>query len=204
MGRQDWWSVCLCSIHQRKVRWIWWTEARRASQFGRVRWIFPQYERKPPGENPSNRDAIESIQCLHIPADQVVTNAHYGYVYCMAMHTTTTTIGNDVKDILVSGSGDECVKVNCDYFWRSNLNHAQLWNCSFECIRAIGTLESSDGAILSLVTRDGTIYAGCQGGKIKVGSFENKENMAWRFSWIGLGHCYFHFSTKYYCSWGHN
>jgi hypothetical protein len=44
----------------------------------------------------------------------------------------------------------------------------KIWRCDTESIGAIGRLESTDGAILSLVTQNGAIYAGCQGGKIKV------------------------------------
>jgi di- and tripeptidase len=74
----------------------------------------PQYERKPPGETdtPSSQQGTsERVRNLYIPAEQVVTNAHYGYVYCMATLHFSHLGTKKKENILVSGSGDESVKV---------------------------------------------------------------------------------------------
>ncbi|KAI9511084.1 Zn-dependent exopeptidase [Russula earlei] len=93
---------------------------------------------------------------LNIPAQNVIDSAHYGYVYCMALIPSTRqgATGATHKGIfLVTGSGDETVKV---------------WKCSTNRLELISTIECSHGAVLSLVTREDILYAGCQDGYVRV------------------------------------
>ncbi|KAJ7644380.1 hypothetical protein FB45DRAFT_897694 [Roridomyces roridus] len=121
---------------------------------------YPQYERKPAdiyaNNGPSRDTSPHSDRSvpwprrgyLHIPAENVLDSAHYGYIYCMAM---LDSIGG-VR--LVTGSGDEFVKV-----WECSGTDAPTELHAFEC---------NNGAIYSLVVRDETVYAGCQDGAVKV------------------------------------
>ena len=85
---------------------------------------FPQYERKPPGGDRLILNIFDDVQCLYIPAEHVVSNAHYGYVYCMAMHGSSNPSEAGDTNILISGSGDECVKV------RSRVTFLQITDVS--------------------------------------------------------------------------
>jgi len=55
---------------------------------------------------------------LQVPASNVIDSAHYGYVYCMALLPSTGVVSDDSplpadgSTQLVTGSGDETVKVN--------------------------------------------------------------------------------------------
>ena len=44
----------------------------------------------------------------------------------------------------------------------------QLWQCSQSGPTLVHTFEASAGAVLSLVVRNETVYAGCQDGHVKV------------------------------------
>ncbi|GAA5842241.1 hypothetical protein JCM3766R1_005079 [Sporobolomyces carnicolor] len=73
--------------------------------------------------------------------------AHYGYIYCLLL-----TKSNE-RTVLVSGSGDEQVK---------------LWEINQHSLRELAILESSSDAVLALAGRDNTLFAGHQGGVIKI------------------------------------
>ncbi|KAH9980925.1 Zn-dependent exopeptidase [Lactifluus volemus] len=93
---------------------------------------------------------------FNIPPQNVIDSAHYGYVYCMALFPSTRvgaahSIHEDV--LLATGSGDETVKV---------------WKCFPNGIELLYTIECTHGAILSLVTREDFMYAGCQDGYVRV------------------------------------
>ncbi|KAN0141012.1 Zn-dependent exopeptidase [Lactarius tabidus] len=93
---------------------------------------------------------------LHVPPRNVIDSAHYGYVYCMALMPSTcwgvaSSKRQDVR--LVTGSGDETMKV---------------WRCSPTGLELLSTIECTHGAILSLVTREEILYAGCQDGYVRV------------------------------------
>ncbi|KAH9173572.1 Zn-dependent exopeptidase [Lactarius sanguifluus] len=93
---------------------------------------------------------------LNVPPRNVIDSAHYGYVYCMALLPSTswgaaTSKRQDV--LLVTGSGDETMKV---------------WRCSPTGLELLNTIECTHGAILSLVTREDILYAGCQDGYVRV------------------------------------
>lgn len=51
---------------------------------------------------------VPSIPELHIPATNVIDHAHYGYIYCMTLLTST----GDGITRLATGSGDEAVKAS--------------------------------------------------------------------------------------------
>lgn len=67
--------------------------------------------------------------------------------YCMIVARS-----ND-KSVLVSGSGDEQVK---------------LWQLGQHELKPLKTLASTSDAVLTLAARDNTLFAGHQGGNIKV------------------------------------
>ncbi|KZS96118.1 glutathione degradosome [Sistotremastrum niveocremeum HHB9708] len=133
---------------------------------------FPQAERKPPGEDSPNltktllslrRDSRPSVitrttATLQITAQNTIDSAHFGYMYCMALTPSPLEVSDDEAREdgaieLVTGSGDETVKV---------------WSCSEKGVTWVHTFSGCDGGVLSLVARNGTIYAGCQGGHVKV------------------------------------
>ncbi|KAI5122438.1 hypothetical protein M0805_008751 [Coniferiporia weirii] len=99
------------------------------------------------------------LHVFQVKSTNVIDSAHYGYVYSMAMLPSTLE-GNvekedrDIDDVLlVTGSGDEAVK---------------LWRCTPSGPDLLHTFEASAGAVLSLVARHETVYAGCQDGHVKV------------------------------------
>ncbi|KDQ11164.1 hypothetical protein BOTBODRAFT_35706 [Botryobasidium botryosum FD-172 SS1] len=120
----------------------------------------------------------EPVQ-LQVPARNVVQSAHYGYIYCMALvpqdieptspewpawslHNSNSWRRDDKKEVqLVTGSGDEDVK---------------LWVISSEdpTPQLEHTFRGCMGGVLSLVVSNGTIYAGCQDGQVKVWDLETR------------------------------
>ncbi|KAF8073641.1 hypothetical protein FPV67DRAFT_1605948 [Lyophyllum atratum] len=127
---------------------------------------YPQYERKPAdiyarnrtgGASSPDSDQQAVAPPLHgylsIPAVNVIDSAHYGYIYCMAILD-----GKDSVQI-ATGSGDESVK---------------LWDCVEKGPVLIHEFECNNGAVLALIARGDTIYAGCQDGYVKVLDLETK------------------------------
>ncbi|KAH9966153.1 Zn-dependent exopeptidase [Russula compacta] len=93
---------------------------------------------------------------FNIPAQNVIDSAHYGYVYCMVLipstrHGVTSVAYKDV--LLATGSGDETVRI---------------WKCSPNGLNLVRTIQCTHGAVLSLVTREDILYAGCQDGYVRV------------------------------------
>ncbi|GAA6048648.1 hypothetical protein JCM3770_001999 [Rhodotorula araucariae] len=84
---------------------------------------------------------------LQFEADCIVPFAHFGYVYCLLVGKS-----ND-RPVLISGSGDELVK---------------LWRPTTSDLLPVATLTSDCDAVLALAVRDNTLFAGHQGGVIKV------------------------------------
>lgn len=86
---------------------------------------YPQYERRPAdiyaknntcsritGRGSPNSDFAEISrpkEYCSILSSNVIDSAHYGYIYCMALLTETNQ-----PDKIVTGSGDETVKVGID------------------------------------------------------------------------------------------
>ncbi|PPR07112.1 hypothetical protein CVT24_010948 [Panaeolus cyanescens] len=130
---------------------------------------YPQHERKPADLNANNNatrhgrgtpdsdnisDSSSQTYNLSIPSVNVIDSAHYGYIYCMAI------LNHDGPAVqLATGSGDESVK---------------LWDCSNVTPQLLHEFHCNQGAILTLVARDDTIYAGCQDGYVKVLDLETK------------------------------
>ncbi|KAF9265126.1 Zn-dependent exopeptidase [Marasmius fiardii PR-910] len=112
---------------------------------------YPQYQRKPAdifannGSGPPSEAGGDEPR-LCIPANNSIESEHFGYVYCM-------TIQDQGAVRLLTGSGDETVKV---------------WECTKNGLRLLHTFSCTHGAILSIVVRGDTAYAGCQDGHVKV------------------------------------
>ncbi|RDB17979.1 putative di- and tripeptidase DUG2 [Hypsizygus marmoreus] len=128
---------------------------------------YPQYERKPADifarnarGGASSPDSDHNLNMplpqgyLSIPAENVIDSAHYGYIYCMAIFDGG---GHSVQ--LATGSGDETVK---------------LWDCTEKGPVLVHEFECTHGAVLALIARGETIYAGCQDGYVKVLDLETK------------------------------
>jgi len=69
------------------------------------------------------------LTVLSIPATNIVSSAHHGYVYCMAVSPSPywgsdDTLYTDAQSCvyLVTGSGDESVKVSCCPFVSCEVN----------------------------------------------------------------------------------
>lgn len=92
----------------------------------------PQYQHLTPTDPTSDLTPAQSSnatssqpQCtvLSIPATNIVSSAHHGYVYCMAVSPSPHQGSDDIlytdthsPVYLVTGSGDESVKVSCRSF----------------------------------------------------------------------------------------
>ncbi|OSX56497.1 hypothetical protein POSPLADRAFT_1186649 [Postia placenta MAD-698-R-SB12] len=145
---------------------------------------YPQYTRRPAdlnARNPAAGSPAHGTQCLRqeppqrplavlqVAPSNVIYSAHYGYVYCMALVPSTREGSDDLPhrvsekhDLqLVTGSGDEAVKL-----WKLDpANPVPILLHTFEC---------ATGAVLSLVARAETVYAGCQDGHVKVWDLETR------------------------------
>ncbi|KII90799.1 hypothetical protein PLICRDRAFT_174166 [Plicaturopsis crispa FD-325 SS-3] len=141
---------------------------------------YPQYQRRPADIHASNGLMSPTLSklasddyvpaapraILRIPPTNVIDSAHYGYIYCMAL-LPSTRVGSDDpppprddgSTHLVTGSGDETVK---------------LWNCTPAGPKEVHTFDCCHGAVLALVVRGDTAYAGCQDGYVKVWDLETK------------------------------
>ncbi|TFK70401.1 glutathione degradosome [Pluteus cervinus] len=129
---------------------------------------YPQYERKPAdifanngtggqvhGSSSPVLDGDAPQQgYLSVPASNVIDSAHFGYIYCMALLTTP-----DGTLHLATGSGDELVK---------------LWSCTPKGPKLVHEFACTHGAVLALIVKDDTIYAGCQDGYVKILDLETK------------------------------
>ncbi|KAI0271199.1 Zn-dependent exopeptidase [Russula aff. rugulosa BPL654] len=125
---------------------------------------YPRSQRRSPDLESSNgiNKFLQSRMAMSIPAQNVIDSAHYGYVYCMVLlpstrQGATSTAQKDV--VLATGSGDETVKV---------------WKCLPNGLELLTTIECTHGAVLSLVTREDLLYAGCQDGYVRVWDMQTK------------------------------
>jgi di- and tripeptidase len=104
---------------------------------------------------PTTPNAASIPERIIIPHDNVVSSAHYGYIYCMTLFKRS----NDVT-WLVSGSGDSDVKV---------------WECQpGGGLKFLFSFDSLPGAVFCLVSRDDLLFAGLQNGQVKVWDMETK------------------------------
>ncbi|GAA5873250.1 hypothetical protein JCM8547_008613 [Rhodosporidiobolus lusitaniae] len=99
------------------------------------------------GESKGDEHVVE----LQFESEHIVPFAHFGYVY-------TLIVGKkDDRTVLISGSGDELIR---------------LWKPTVSDLLQVATLEypdsSSGDAILALAARDNTVFAGHQGGIIRI------------------------------------
>lgn len=101
-------------------------------------------------------DDVPAALHMSIPPTNVIDHAHFGYIYCIALLTGT----GDGITRLATGSGDECIK---------------LWKCLPNARPELEHEFTFDrGAVLSIVAKGDTIYAGCQDGIVKVVDLETK------------------------------
>ncbi|POY70603.1 hypothetical protein BMF94_6381 [Rhodotorula taiwanensis] len=84
---------------------------------------------------------------LQFQAECIAPFAHNGYVYCLSLAKCNE------QTVLVSGSGDETVNI---------------WRPGVDALSLLSTLESEYDAVLAFAARDNTLFAGHQGGVIKV------------------------------------
>ncbi|KIO31561.1 hypothetical protein M407DRAFT_19497 [Tulasnella calospora MUT 4182] len=106
---------------------------------------------------------------LSIPQDNWVPSAHYGYIYCMAIVPEHESDGQTTQKQhvtqLVTGSGDEDVKL-----WSYSADPSDTANN----ITLLHTFYAQVGGVLSIISRNGNIYAGCQSGHVKIWDIETK------------------------------
>ncbi len=95
---------------------------------------------------------------IEVPEDNVISSAHYGYIYCLHILTRP-----DGETWLVSGSGDSDIKI-----WRCHSSGGLEFLHSFDG-------DGTAGAVLSLATRDSLLFGGLQGGQIKVWDLETRS-----------------------------
>ncbi|KZT64245.1 Zn-dependent exopeptidase [Daedalea quercina L-15889] len=110
------------------------------------------------------------LVALQVPPSNAIYSAHYGYIYCMALVPSVREGSDDApfdgtserRDLqLVTGSGDESVKL-----WQlAPANPTPMLLHTFECCT---------GAVLAVVVRGETVYAGCQDGHLKVWDLETR------------------------------
>jgi di- and tripeptidase len=96
----------------------------------------PQSSRNPiaPLTRPPSRHSVNDVNIfstigqreLHVPPENVILSAHYGYVYCMALSPSHLCGGDTPSNeeiYLLTGSGDEEVKVSPSSFNPSRSSH---------------------------------------------------------------------------------
>jgi di- and tripeptidase len=160
------------------------SSSRRAHKFFDS---YPQYERKPADIFANNQapgraspDSLRSVSTftgdyLDIPPTNVIDSAHYGYIYTMAV-----LVRSEKEILLATGSGDETVKVRSvamDAVLQTILMTTfQLWKVGDDVSEPelVHEFECNHGAVLALVARGDTIYAGCQDGYVRVFDLETK------------------------------
>ena len=157
-----------------------------STSFRRVHKFFdsyPQYERRAADIYAKNVSCIDRYSsdseresttpapqaAISIPGQNVIDSAHYGYIYCMARLEIS-------EAQLATGGGDETVKVRniVAGIMTSVKRSFQIWACSKEVTALRTTFEFSHGAVLALIAKGDTLYAGCQDGYVKVLDLETQ------------------------------
>ncbi|KAF8334688.1 uncharacterized protein EI90DRAFT_2914698 [Cantharellus anzutake] len=112
---------------------------------------------------------------LQVPPQNVIESAHFGYVYCMALvpwgcSSSSRNGGSEseidshsISQCLVTGSGNADVKVLTS-LGPPKLQHTFTTPCG-----------GSGGAVLSILIRNGCLFAGCQDGLVHIWDFEMKS-----------------------------
>jgi di- and tripeptidase len=153
--------------------------APRRSKVHKVFDSYPQHERRPADAHAANApQPLDANGCVaegkaradapparapDIPAENVRDSAHVGYVFCMvplpSMRDGADEHGGGrFAGHLLTGSGDETLK---------------LWNTSGG-LELVHTFEVGRGAVLAVVARGETAYAGCQDGYVTVWDLDTK------------------------------
>ncbi|KAH9933265.1 Zn-dependent exopeptidase [Amylocystis lapponica] len=125
------------------------------------------------GSEPDSCVRHEPIQhplaILQVPPTNVIYSAHYGYVYCIALVPCAREGSDDPPAVragdsvqLVTGSGDATL-------WQLPSSGSQYARPSL-----LHTFDCTCGAVLALVARGETVYAGCQDGQVKVWDLETR------------------------------
>ncbi|KIJ54859.1 hypothetical protein M422DRAFT_64082 [Sphaerobolus stellatus SS14] len=134
---------------------------------------------------------------LQVSPQNMIHSAHYGYIYCMAilpsplegaferrsgseksfgspsnrpmsLDNSSWEWENDI--LLMTGSGDETVKVWSLSPTTNSSNSERAVAPGTPTL--LKTFDVDQGGVLSLIARDGTVYAGCQGGCVSVWDLE--------------------------------
>lgn len=124
------------------------------------------FDSKGPGgvSTPRPDDTFDSTTqggaILEIDKINIIQYAHFGYVYCMEIYTTSS---QDKDEILISGGGDGTVKL-----WKLNSgskSRVEEWQ----------TLPNGDNSILSMALNNSMLYVGQSEGKINVWDLETTQ-----------------------------
>ncbi|KAF9013391.1 hypothetical protein BDQ17DRAFT_1386947 [Cyathus striatus] len=115
---------------------------------------YPQTGRGSPDSDGSSVAPVPQA-FLTIPPSNVIDPAHWGYVYCMVLLT-----GSNDAIQLATGSGTRPLRF--------------LWDCTSNGLKFNHEFTCNHGAILAIVARGETLYAGCQDGYVKVLDLETK------------------------------
>jgi len=118
----------------------------------------PQYQHPMSADSASDLSPTQSsiatssqLRCtvLSIPAMNIVPSAHHGYVYCMAIspsphHGSDDILYPDARSsvYLVTGSGDESVKVSCWPLPPCEFNGRNSYGIALPPRRSCNTLSS--------------------------------------------------------------
>ncbi|KAI7877892.1 uncharacterized protein EV154DRAFT_545778 [Mucor mucedo] len=105
------------------------------------------------------KEEDDLVQCV-IKTNQVRSNAHDGYVYCMA---SSNNIPNVEGEVLITGSGDGNIKI---------------WTIQNKTVTHYQTLTGGDPdrGILSLtISDDGYLFCGVQGGHVQIWDLETYQ-----------------------------
>ncbi|KAN0064507.1 hypothetical protein ACQY0O_002135 [Thecaphora frezii] len=106
----------------------------------------------------SQASPAQVVETLVVPHSCSVPSAHFGYIYTFALLTLEGDAPH--RKVLVSGSGDETVK---------------LWHVTPQGLTHLATLESpnADGnAVMALASWKSTLFSGLQGGDVEVWDLE--------------------------------
>ncbi|PWN27025.1 Zn-dependent exopeptidase, partial [Jaminaea rosea] len=127
----------------------------------------------PPAMGADSQKPARTARYMQLGPSCVLPNAHYGYIYALALSSSPSMTSSTTPPLLASGSGDEDVK---------------LWACptpssstasSTSCLELVSTLPGSSttsgGAVLSLATwGQTTLFAGKQDGGIDVWDLDTR------------------------------
>ncbi|GAA6008400.1 hypothetical protein JCM10207_000113 [Rhodosporidiobolus poonsookiae] len=119
------------------------------------------------GAQRTRGEGDENAVELQFESEQIVPFAHFGYVYCLL------STQRDGQPVLLSGSGDALLRL-----WRPTVTDlialhtleypAPSSSSSATSAAGAGAGAEADAAVLALAEREGTVFAGHQGGAIRI------------------------------------